>query len=106
MGSRPSGDCCEKRGQKYIIFPPQPQELRALCIFDVLQDLDSGTCKTPSDTLVLTWQNALLNRDSNSLVNIQAELFSLGEMRVAHDISREVETGYLPQETPKSLDAS
>ena len=57
-----------------------------------LRDLNSGTCETPSDTLVLTWQNALLNRDSNSLVNIQAELFSLGEMRVAHDISVEVET--------------
>ena len=51
---------------------------------------------TPSNTLLLAWQNALLNRQSNSLVNIQAELFPSGKMRITHDLSGEAATEYVP----------
>ena len=52
--------------------------------------------ETPSNTLLLAWQNALLNRQSNSLVNIQAELFPSGKMRITHDLSGEAATEYVP----------
>ena len=52
--------------------------------------------ETPSNTLVLTWQNALLNRRADSPVNIQAELFPSGRMRITHDLSGEAVTEYLP----------
>ena len=54
--------------------------------------------ETPSNTLVLTWQNALLNRRADSPVNIQAELFPSGGMRITHNLSGETVavTEYLP----------
>ena len=52
--------------------------------------------ETPSNTLVLTWQNALLNRQADSPVNIQAELFPSGRMRITHDLSGEAVTEYRP----------
>ena len=52
--------------------------------------------ETPSNTLLLTWCNALLNRDTNSPVNIQAELFPSGGMRITHDLSGELVTEHVP----------
>ena len=52
--------------------------------------------ETPSNTLLLTWCNALLNRDTNSPVNIQAELFPSGDMRITHDLSGELVTEHVP----------
>ena len=52
--------------------------------------------ETSSNTLVLTWKNALLNRQADSPVNIQAELFPSGKMRITHDLSGEAETEYVP----------
>ena len=52
--------------------------------------------ETPSNTLLLTWCNALLNRDTNSPVNIQAELFPSGRMRITHDLSGELVTEHVP----------
>ena len=52
--------------------------------------------ETPSNTLLLTWCNALLNRDTNSPVNIQAELFPSGVMRITHDLSGELVTEHVP----------
>ena len=48
--------------------------------------------ETSSNTLVLTWRNALLNRRADSPVNIQAELFPADEMRITHDLSGEIAT--------------
>ena len=48
--------------------------------------------ETSSNTLVLTWRNALLNRQADSPVNIQAELFPADEMRITHDLSGEIAT--------------
>ena len=48
--------------------------------------------ETSSNTLVLTWRNALLNRRADSPVNIQAELFPVDEMRITHDLSGEIAT--------------
>ena len=52
--------------------------------------------ETPSNTLLLTWCNALLNRDTNSPVNIQAELFPSGNMLITHDLSGDLVTEYIP----------
>ena len=48
---------------------------------------------TPSNTLLLTWQNALWNRDTNTPVNVQAELWPDGRFTYRYDLSRCVCTG-------------
>ena len=41
---------------------------------------------TPSNSLLLTWQNALLARDTNIPVSIQAELFPNGDFSFRYDL--------------------
>ena len=41
--------------------------------------------ETPSNTLLLTWQNALVNRDTNLPVTVQAELFPDGAAAFRYD---------------------
>ena len=41
---------------------------------------------TPSNSLLLTWQNALLARDTNTPVSIQAELFPNGDFSFRYDL--------------------
>ena len=48
---------------------------------------------TPSNTLMLTWQNALWNRDTNTPVSVQAELWPDGRFVYRYDLSRCVCTG-------------
>ena len=43
--------------------------------------------ETPSNTLLLTWQNALVNRDTNLPVTVQAELFPNGAAAFRYDFS-------------------
>ena len=43
---------------------------------------------TPSNTLMLTWQNALWNRDTNTPVSVQAELWPDGRFVYRYDLSR------------------
>ena len=43
---------------------------------------------TPSNTLQLTWQNALLGRTTNAPVSFQAELFPSGRFDYRYDLSR------------------
>ena len=43
---------------------------------------------TPSNTLQLTWRNALLNRDTNTPVSVQAELSPNGRFAFFYDLSR------------------
>ena len=43
---------------------------------------------TPSNTLLLTWQNALLGRDTNNPVSFQAELKPSGGFAFRYDLSR------------------
>ena len=45
-------------------------------------------CMTPSNTLLLTWQNALWNRDTNTPVSVQAELWPDGRFVYRYDLSR------------------
>ena len=42
---------------------------------------------TPSNSLLLTWRNALLLRDTNMPVTVQAELFPDGAARLRYDLS-------------------
>ena len=44
-------------------------------------------CFTPSNTLVLTWQNALLFRQADMPVSLQAELFPSGAAQFRYDFS-------------------
>ena len=43
---------------------------------------------TPSNTLLLTWQNALLGRATNTPVNVQMELWPSGRFAYRYDLSR------------------
>ena len=43
---------------------------------------------TPQDTLLLTWQNALLGRDAGAPVSFQAEFFRNGRFTYRYDFSR------------------
>ncbi len=45
-------------------------------------------CVTPSNTLMLTWQNVLLGRDTNTPVSVQAELWTDGHFAYRYDLSR------------------
>ena len=42
---------------------------------------------TPSNTTVVCWQNALLNRDTNTPVSVQAEFFDNGRFEYRYDLS-------------------
>ena len=42
---------------------------------------------TPSNSLLLTWENALVNRDTNLPVTVQAELFPSGAAAIQYDFS-------------------
>ena len=50
---------------------------------------------TPSNTLVLTWQNALLNRETANPVSFQAELFPSGNVVFRYDLARIGDDGLL-----------
>ena len=56
-------------------------------------------CLTPSDTLLLTWQNVLLDRDVSKPVSFQAEIDRLGNITFRYDLSR------LPEECAAGLSA-
>ena len=43
---------------------------------------------TPSNTLVMTWRNGLLNRDENSPVSFQMECWTEGQIQFRYDLSR------------------
>ena len=43
---------------------------------------------TPSNTLQLTWQNVLLDRDTNTPVSVQAEFWPNGRFAYRYDLSR------------------
>ena len=43
---------------------------------------------TPSNTLVMTWRNGLLNRDENSPVSFQMECWPEGQIQFRYDLSR------------------
>ena len=43
---------------------------------------------TPSNTYVMTWQNALVDRDSNCPVSFQAEYWTQGNIMFRYDLSR------------------
>ena len=45
-------------------------------------------CVTPSNTLQVTWQNVLLDRDTNTPVSVQAELWPSGRFMYRYDLSR------------------
>ena len=44
-------------------------------------------CVTPSNTLLLTWENALVRRDTNQPLTVQAELFPDGAVALLYDFS-------------------
>ncbi len=44
-------------------------------------------CATPSNTLLLTWRNALLERDTNMPVSVQAELWPNGRFVYRYDLT-------------------
>ena len=50
---------------------------------------------TPSNSLVLTWRNALVNRDTNLPVTVQAELFPDGAAAVQYGFSGLADTSIL-----------
>ena len=50
---------------------------------------------TPSNTLALTWQNALLNRETANPVSFQAELFPSGNVVFRYDLARISDEGLL-----------
>lgn len=52
---------------------------------------------TPSDTLLLTWQNVLLDRDVKKPVSFQAEIDRCGNVTFRYDLSR------LPEEVLENL---
>ena len=57
------------------------------------EQLDCGPsqfwqCLTPSNTLVMTWRNALFNRDANSPVSFQMECWPDGCIAFRYDLSR------------------
>lgn len=56
-------------------------------------------CLTASDTLLLTWQNVLLDRDVSKPVSFQAEIDRLGNITFRYDLSR------LPEERAAGLSA-
>ena len=56
-------------------------------------------CLTPSNTLQLTWQNVLLDREVSKPVSFQAEINRLGDIVFKYDLSR------LPEEALANLSA-
>ena len=50
---------------------------------------------TPSNSLLLTWENALVNRDTNLPVTVQAELFPDGAAAIQYDFSGIADTSIL-----------
>lgn len=54
-------------------------------------------CLTPSNTLQLTWQNVLLDREVSKSVSFQAEIDMLGDVTFKYDLSR------LPEEALANL---
>ncbi|MGN0846790.1 MAG: hypothetical protein ACI4RA_05335 [Kiritimatiellia bacterium] len=57
------------------------------------EQLDCGPsqfwqCLTPSNTLVMTWRNALFNRDANNPVSFQMECWPDGCIAFRYDLSR------------------
>ena len=51
--------------------------------------------ETPSSSLLLTWKNALVNRDTNMPVTVQAELFPDGAAAIQYDFSGIADTSIL-----------
>ena len=50
---------------------------------------------TPSNSLLLTWENALVNRDTNLPVTVQAELLPSGAAAIQYDFSGLADTSIL-----------
>ncbi|MBQ9740346.1 MAG: hypothetical protein IJV91_05335, partial [Kiritimatiellae bacterium] len=57
-----------------------------------LADTDRPSCfwhaHTPSNTLVLTWQNALFSRETNAPASFQMEIWQSGNFAYRYDLSR------------------
>ena len=61
---------------------------------------------TPSNTLQLTWQNALYNRESDLPVSFQVEFFENGDFTYRYNLSAikaKIESGNFPENFPSNI---
>ena len=61
---------------------------------------------TPSNTLQLTWQNALYNRESDMPISFQVEFYENGDFTYRYDLSAiksKVDSGVIPENFPSNI---
>lgn len=63
-------------------------------------------CFTPSNTLQLTWQNVLYNRESDMPISFQAEFSENGDFTYRYDLSAikaKIDSGVIPENFPSNI---
>ena len=63
-------------------------------------------CFTPSNTLQLTWQNVLYNRESDMPISVQAEFYGNGDFIYRYDLSAikaKIDSGVIPENFPSNI---
>ena len=63
-------------------------------------------CLTPSNTLQLTWQNVLYNRESDLPISFQAEFYENGDFTYRYDLSAikaKIDSGVIPENFPSNI---
>ena len=61
---------------------------------------------TTSNTLQLTWQNALYNRESDMPISVQAEFYENGDFSYRYDLSAiksKIDSGVIPENFPSNI---
>ena len=63
-------------------------------------------CLTPSNTLQLTWQNVLYNRESDMPISFQVEFYENGDFTYRYNLSAikaKIDSGIIPENFPSNI---